>query len=98
MHLPAPYAVLLLVTVLSIVLGARMILDEIKNRRTINHRSIKESFDHLSTGVFFFNEVGLPVLCNHAMQCFSFVVCGKDIQFVTDLENYLADDFIPLPM
>ena len=97
LHLPAPYAVLLLVTVLSIVLGARMLLDEIKNRRTINHRSIKESYDHLPTGVCFFNEAGLPVLCNHAMQRFSFVVCGKDIQFVTDLENCLVDDFIPAP-
>jgi len=35
------------------------------------------------------------VLCNHAMQRFSFAVCGKDVQFITDLEHCLADDYIP---
>ena len=29
------------------------------------------------------------------MQRFSFAVCGKDVQFITDLEHCLADDFIP---
>ena len=95
LHLHVPYAVLMLATVLSIALGAWLLLSETKNRKTINHRSIKESLDNLPTGVCFFNEAGLPVLCNHAMQRFSFAVCGKDVQYITDLEHCLADDFIP---
>lgn len=94
LHLHAPYAIFLLVTVLSIALNIWMLLDETRNRKTISHRSIKESFDNLPTGVCFFNEAGLPVLCNHAMQRFSFAVCGKDVQFVTDLENCLSDNFV----
>ena len=95
LHLHVPYSVLMLATVLSIALGAWLLLSETKNRKTINHRSIKESLDNLPTGVCFFNEAGLPVLCNHAMQRFSFAVCGKDVQYITDLEHCLADDFIP---
>jgi len=95
LHLHVPYLVLMLVTVLSIALGAWFLLGETKNRKTINNASIKEAFDNLPTGVCFFNEAGLPVLCNHAMQRFSFAVCGKDVQFITDLEHCLADDFIP---
>jgi len=96
LHLHVPYAVLMLVTLLSIGLGAWIALSETQNRKTINHRSIKESFDNLPTGVCFFNEAGLPVLCNHAMQRFSFAVCNRDVQFVTDLEDCLDKDFVPI--
>ena len=95
LHLHVPYFVLMLVTVLSIALGAWLLLGETKNRKTITHRSIKESLDNLPTGVCFFNEAGLPVLCNHAMQRFSFAVCGKDVQYITDLEQCLSADFAP---
>lgn len=95
LHLHVPYLVLMLVTLLSIAIGAWMILSETKNRKNISNTSIKESFDNLPTAVCFFNEAGLPVLCNHAMQRFSFAVCGKDVQFITDLEHCLADDFMP---
>ncbi len=95
LHLHVPYVVLLLVTVLFLSFGAWALLSETRNRKTINHSSIKEAFNNLPTGVCFFNEPGLPVLCNLAMQRFSFTVCGKDVQFITDLENCLADDFIP---
>ena len=64
--------------------------------KTINQTSIKEAFDNLPTGVCFFNEEGLPVLCNLAMYRFSFAVSGKDVQFITDLESCLADDFAPV--
>lgn len=95
LQLRVPYAILMLVTLLSVALGAWMVLNETKNRKSINNTSIKESFDNLPTGVCFFNESGLPVLCNHAMQRFSFAVCGKDVQYVTDLEHCLAEDYIP---
>lgn len=96
LHLHIPYGVLLLVTVLSLVFDAWVLRREIGKRKTISNTSIKESFDNLPTGVCFFNEAGLPVLCNHAMQRFSFSVCGKDVQFITDLENCFADGFVPV--
>ena len=95
LHLHVPYMVLMLATLLSILFGARLILSETRNRKTLSNASIKESFDNLPTGVCFFNEAGLPVLCNHAMYRFSFAVGGKDVQLITDLENFLADDFVP---
>lgn len=95
LYLHVPYCVLLLVALLSLVFGAWRLLSETRNRKTIGHSSIKEAFDNLPTGVCFFNEAGLPVLCNLAMQRFSFEVCGKDVQFITDLESCLADDFVP---
>lgn len=95
-HLHIPYVLLTVVTLLSITLGVWLFLSETKNRKTINNASIKEAFDNLPTGVCFFNESGLPVLCNHAMYRFSFAVCGKDVQFITDLENCLEDSFVPV--
>jgi len=91
-----PYGLLLTVTLLSLAFCVWVLLGETKNRKTINHSSIKEAFDNLPTGVCFFNEDGLPVLCNHAMQRFSFAVCGKDVQFVTDLEDCLQPEFVPM--
>lgn len=89
------YGVLLIVTLLSLAYGVLVVLGETGNRRSISHSSIKEAFDNLPTGVCFFNEAGLPVLCNLAMQRFSFAVCGADVQYITDLENCFAWDFLP---
>ena len=96
MHLHLSYGVLLAITLLSLGFGVWVLLGETQNRKTINNTSIKEAFDNLPTGVCFFNAAGLPELCNHAMQRFSFAVCGKDVQFVTDLENCLAEEFVPV--
>lgn len=91
-----PYVILFAITLLSLFFSAWSVLSETKNRKIINNNSIKEAFDNLPTGVCFFNETGIPVLCNLAMYRFSFAVCGKDLQFVTDLESCLADDFKPI--
>ena len=96
LHLHIPYGVLLALTLLSLVYGAFAVLSETGNRKSIGHSSIKEAFDNLPTAVCFFNESGLPVLCNLAMQRFSFAVCGKDVQYITDLESFLADGFLPI--
>lgn len=88
-----PYRVLLLVTLLSLGYAVWTALRETKNRKTINNTSIKEAFDNLPTGVCFFNEAGLPVLCNRAMHRFSFAVTGKDVQFITDLEECLSEEY-----
>jgi len=95
LHLHVPYIVLLCAILLFIGVEVWILLGETRNRKTINNTSIKEAFDNLPTGVCFFNESGLPVLCNLSMYRFSFAVCGKDVQFITDLENCFAFDFIP---
>ena len=94
LHLP--YVLAFAATVVSLTLAVRSILLETKNRKTINNTSIKESFDNLPTGVCFFNESGLPALCNRAMHRFSFAVSGKDVQFITDLGDLLNEDFEPI--
>ena len=96
LHLHVPYIVLITVVLLSLIYSIWMFLSETKGRKTISRNSIKEAFDNLPTGVCFFNSDGLPVLCNHAMQRFSFAVSGKDVQFITDLETISNDDFTPV--
>lgn len=91
-----PYALLLMVVLLSLAFAVWSILRETYARKVISNTSIREAFDNLPTGVCFFNEIGLPVLCNRAMHHFSFAVCGKDVQFATDLQNCLSEDFIPI--
>lgn len=93
--LKLPYVLLFVITLLSLGFAEWSIMKE-KNRKTLDNTSIKEAFDNLPTGVCFFNEAGLPMLCNPAMHRFSFAVGGKDVQFVTDLEECFADDFSPL--
>jgi len=95
-HVHIPYAGLLFATLISLLFLIWLVLGETKNRKTLSSISIKESFDNLPAGVCFFNEAGLPVLCNRAMHRFSFAVCGKDVQFITDLNNCLEEDFAPV--
>lgn len=94
LHLP--YGLLLLITLASLGFSVWSILRNTRNRKVINHSSIKEAFDNLPAGVCFFNEAGLPVLCNRAMHRFSFAVCGKDVQFITDLRDCLSEEFVPV--
>ena len=94
LHLP--YGPLLLITLASLGFSVWSILRNTRNRKVINHSSIKEAFDNLPAGVCFFNEAGLPVLCNRAMHRFSFAVCGKDVQFITDLRDCLSEAFVPV--
>ena len=94
LHLP--YTLVFTGTVVSLGQAVWLFLRETRHRKTINNTSIKEAFDNLPTGVCFFNEAGLPVLCNRAMYRFSFAVSGKDVQFVTDLGDLLEEDFTPI--
>ena len=94
-HLQIPYVLLLLITAASMLLAVQVLLRQTRRRTTLNRASIKEAFDNLPTGVCFFNHRGLPVLCNLAMQRFSFAVCDRDVQFITDLEDCLNNDFVP---
>ena len=91
-----PYVLLFAVVFASLGFAVRSILLQTQNRKSINNTSIKEAFDNLPAGVCFFNQAGLPVLCNRTMHRFSFAVCGRDVQFITDLQDCLSEDFIPL--
>ncbi len=93
LHLP--YALVCIVTALSLGVAVNALLYGTKRRDTLDNSSIKEAFDNLPTGVCFFNESGLPVLSNREINRFSFAVCGKDVQFITDLDEMLSDDFQP---
>lgn len=93
-QLRIPYIWLVAAVSISVAILMSVILNETRNRKTISHRSIKESFDNLPSGVCYFNEAGLPVLCNRTMHRFSFAVCGKDVQYITDLESCFAKDFV----
>jgi len=95
-HLHSPYLILLLAVVLSLVYSLWALVSETRVRKKINRNSIKEAFDNLPTGVCFFNAAGLPVLCNRMMQRLSFAICGKDLQFITELEEWLDDGFTPM--
>lgn len=95
-HLHAPYTILLLVVLVSLFYNVWILINETNGRKTINRNSIKEAFDNLPTGVCFFNDAGFPVLCNLAMHRLSFAICGRDLQFVTDIEEWFNDDFAPL--
>ena len=90
-----PYGILLGITLVSLLCGVYIMLNVTRNRTTINNSSIKEAFDNLPTGVCFFSEDGVPVLCNLAMHRFSFAVCGRDIQHISDLEMCRRWDFEP---
>ncbi|MBQ1947806.1 MAG: hypothetical protein II359_04270 [Clostridia bacterium] len=95
-HLHSPYVLLFLVVVLSLAYSLWALFSETKVRKEMNRNSIKEAFDNLPTGVCFFNDTGLPVLCNQMMQQLSFAICGEDLQFITELEAWFLDDFIPM--
>ena len=95
-HFPIPGIILFIIILLSFCFAVWSVGKQTKNRKTINSSSIKEAFDNLPTGACFFNEDGIPVLCNFAMHRFSFAVSGKDVQFIADLQDCLSDDFIPV--
>lgn len=93
---PLPYSLLFPVTLLTLGHALWASLGNTRSRRTINNTSIKEAYDNLPTGVCFFNEKGLPILCNHAMHRFSFAVTGKDVRYITDSEACLQEEFQPI--
>lgn len=96
LHLRIPYAVLAVVTLLSLIYSVWTFAGTTGRRQMINNTSVKEAFDNLPSGVCFFNESGLPVLCNRAMHRFSFAICDRDVQYIADLEECLSEDFTPI--
>lgn len=86
-----PYLVLIIITVLFISYPIAAMCAELRRRRTsLSAHSVKEAFDNLPCGVCFFNESGLPVLCNRAMYRLSFSMSGHDIQNIAEVRAMLG--------
>ncbi len=65
-----------------------------RNRHALNRNSIKESLDHLPTGICFFYEDGILVLCNYQMHRLMFELTGKDLQSLGELHRMLKQKHI----
>ncbi len=57
--------------------------------RFLNH-SVKEAFDHLPSGVCFFDKNGTVTLCNYQMYRVFFALTGRDLQSLPELQELLA--------
>lgn len=47
--------------------------------------AVKEALDNLPSGICFFNEKGLPILCNRTMHRLVFALTGRDLQLLSEL-------------
>ena len=57
-------------------------------KRFLNH-SVKEAFDHLPSGVCFFNKNGTLTLCNYQMYRVFFALTGTDLQSKAEFDELL---------
>ena len=55
----------------------------------ISRNAVKEGFDTLPAAICYFDRTGLLRLINHRMQEIAAVLCGCDLQTLTDLEQAL---------
>ena len=62
--------------------------------RLFMKNSVKEAFDHLPSGVCFFNKNGTVTLCNYQMYRVFFALTGKDLQCLPELQEVLNSDII----
>lgn len=70
-----------------------VIVEEVNRRRTaITPSSIKESLDHLETGLCFSQPNGLVILSNHRMNELSHAIFGKALQNANLFWNALTSD------
>ena len=49
--------------------------------------SVKEAFDHLPSGVCFFDKNGTVTLCNYQMYRVFFALTGTDLQSLPELQR-----------
>ena len=54
--------------------------------------SVKEAFDNLPSGICFFDKNGILTLCNHQMYRVFFALTGKDLQSLSELQEFLNDN------
>ena len=60
-----------------------------RTRVHLPSKSIKEAFDHLPTGVYFFLKNGIPILCNLRMRHLVYELAGRDVQSLSELNKAL---------
>ncbi|MBQ2697445.1 MAG: hypothetical protein IJF59_02115 [Clostridia bacterium] len=78
-NLPIAAACLLLLGILAA--EAMILVCDLRYRKhTITHASIKESLDHLTTGLCFAKPGGMVMLINHRMNRLGFAIAGEEIQ------------------
>lgn len=57
----------------------------------IDRNSVKESIDNLPSGICFIDENGLLVLCNKQMYRLCHIMLGKDLQYISELRDAMAN-------
>lgn len=78
-ELPVVYIIILMAVMTAFL--SFLVLYEMKLRKTTLSRSaIKESIDHLPTGLCFYSETGRIMLVNHRMNQLSHTILGRDLQ------------------
>ena len=78
-EVPVVYIILLMAVMAAFLIF--LLLHEMRLRKTILTRSaIKESIDHLPTGLCFYAENGRILLVNHRMNQLCHVILGRDLQ------------------
>ena len=60
--------------------------------KRLMRNSVKEAFDNLPSGVCFFDRNGILTLCNHQMYRLFFALTGRDLQCLTELQEFLNDE------
>ena len=87
---PVIYAILILIPVTVFLVYAAV--REIKLRKaTVTQSAIKESIDHLDTGLCFFAENGRVLLVNHRMNQLCHTILGHDLQNAARMWDELCE-------
>ena len=78
-----PVAAILLIWLCLVIYTTAAVVSEMRQtKEMLTSNSIKEAFDTLPTGICFFSERGLPVLCNTQMYRLAYQIQGKDLQML----------------
>lgn len=57
--------------------------------KRLKRNVVKEAFDRLPSGICFFDKNGFVVLCNHQMHRLIFSLFGRDLQSLSELQEFL---------
>ena len=101
-ELPVVY-IIILMAVMAVFL-IFLVLHEIQlSKTTLSRSTVKESIDHLPTGLCFYAENGRILLVNHRMNQLCHVILGRDLQnaaLVWDdlFRENIQPDIVPLSM
>ncbi|MDO4488267.1 MAG: hypothetical protein Q4B67_04180 [Eubacteriales bacterium] len=83
-----PVAVAMVIGGIYIVNGMATIYYALSQTESpITPNSVKEAFDTLPTGICFFTKKGLPVLCNEKMYHIAYMLMGRDLQVLSEIEE-----------